>query len=83
MLVELVAALHDGSKLKTRCNGPRGVWGSPPIPEADHLAKVRDCLALKVKDAVAEEIIELASSIERLDGEGVRKLLRLAGCFAA
>ena len=81
MHVELEVELDDGSNVATRCNGPRGVWGSPPIPEADHLAKVRDCLALKVKDAVAEEIIELASSIERLDGEGVRKLLRLAGCF--
>jgi 2-methylcitrate dehydratase PrpD len=82
MHVDLRVELADGQVLETRCNGPRGKWGTPPITEAEHLVKVRDCLATRLPEAKAEEIVALARRIDDLDPAGVRQLLRLAGCFA-
>jgi aconitate decarboxylase len=80
MYVELSVELDNGRMLMTRCNGPRGKWGTPPIGDAEHLIKVRDCLATRFQPAAAESIIELAQNIDDLDEAGVRRLMRLAGC---
>ena len=82
MHVLLRVELHGGRVLETRCNGPRGKWGTPPISEAEHLVKVRDCLATKIEPATAEQIIGLAQRIDNLDAADVRGMMRLAGCFA-
>jgi aconitate decarboxylase len=79
MHVELRVELADGRVLHTRCDGPRGIWGSPPITEADHLVKVRDCLGRVLPEAQAEQLIGLAREVDALDSDGVRELLRLAG----
>ena len=73
--------LDGGRVLETRCNGPRGKWGTPPISEAEHLVKVRDCLATRLELAAAEVVIGLAQRIDDLDAAGVRRLLQLTGCF--
>src|SRR6185436_19315445 len=77
----LSVELDDGRVLETRCDGPRGKWGTPPISEAEHLVKVRDCLATRLQPAAAERIIELARRIDDLDAAGVRELMHLADCF--
>src|SRR6185295_20287243 len=74
--------LDDGRVLEARCNGPRGKWGTPPISEAEHLVKVRDCLGTRLQPAAAECIIELARRVDDLDAAGMRQLVQLAGCFA-
>jgi aconitate decarboxylase len=79
MHVELRVELTDGRVLHTRCDGPRGIWGSPPITEADHLVKVRDCLGRVLPEAQAEQLIALAREVDALDSDGVREMLRLAG----
>jgi aconitate decarboxylase len=81
MYVDLSVELDSGRILKTRCNGPRGKWGTPPIGDAEHLVKVRDCLATRFQPAAAESIIELAQNIDDLDEVGVRRLMQVAGCF--
>jgi aconitate decarboxylase len=81
MYVDLSVELDSGRVLKTRCNGPRGKWGTLPIGEAEHLLKVRDCLATRLPPAAAETIIELASNIDDLDDAGMRRLMQLVGCF--
>ncbi len=81
MHVEADVQLADGRTLHTRCNGPRGIWGSPPISEEDHLVKVRDCLATRLPPAPAEELIALARRAEDLDAAEVGRLLTIAGCF--
>ena len=58
MHVLLRVELGGGRVLETRCNGPRGKWGTPPISEAEHLVKIRDCLATRLEPAAAENIIE-------------------------
>jgi aconitate decarboxylase len=78
MHVEARVELADGSVLHTRCNGPRGVWGSPPISDEDHLVKVRDCLSRRLPEEKAEALIDLARRVETLEPAGVRQLLQLA-----
>lgn len=77
MHVVLGVELADGRRLEARCNGPRGKWGTPPIAEAEHLVKVRDCLATKLAPAAAEEAIALARRIDDLDVAGVGRLMQL------
>jgi aconitate decarboxylase len=83
MHVEADVQMDDGRTLHTRCDGPRGIWGSPPISDEDHLVKVRDCLATRLPEAKAEELIALARCTEQLDAGGVRQMLAIAGCFAS
>jgi aconitate decarboxylase len=80
--VLLRVELDGGRVLQTRCNGPRGKWGTPPISEAKHLVKVRNCLATRLAPAAADAVIGLARQIDDLDAAGVRQLMQLAGCFA-
>ena len=80
--VLLRVELEGGGVLETRCDGPRGKWGTPPISEAEHLVKVRDCLATRLETSAVEGVIGLARQIDTLDAAGVRQLMRLAGCFA-
>jgi aconitate decarboxylase len=82
MHVLLRVELEGGAVLETRCNGPRGKWGTPSISEAEHLVKVRDCLATRLEPKTAETIIGLATHIDDLDAGGVGRLMHLAGCFA-
>jgi aconitate decarboxylase len=81
MYVLLRVELDGGRVLETRCDGPRGKWGMPPISEAEHLVKIRDCLATRFEPAAAERIIGLARRIDDLDAAGVREIMQLAGCF--
>ena len=82
MHVLLRVELDGGSVLETRCDGPRGKWGTPPISEAEHLVKIRDCLATRLEPAAVERVIGLVRRIDDLDAAGVRQIMQLAGCFA-
>ena len=77
MHVRLKVELNDGTVLETRCDGPRGVWGQPPISQEAHLVKVRDCLATRLKPEAAERVIALAGAIDTLPADGVRELMSL------
>lgn len=77
MHVETTVRLKDGTTLHARCDGPRGKWGGPPIEDADHLVKIRDCLAVRFDDAKAERVIELAQRIDDLDAAEVGILMAL------
>lgn len=81
MYVLLRVELDGGRVLETRCDGPRGKWGTPPISEAEHLVKIRDCLTTRLEPAAAERVIGLARRIDDLDAAGVREIMQLAGCF--
>ncbi len=77
MHVRLRVELADGSVLETRCDGPRGMWGRPPIDPADHLRKVRDCLSTRLSDGAIDQVIELGGRIDTLDDVGA--LMALVG----
>lgn len=77
MHVETTVRLKDGATLRARCDGPRGKWGGPPIDDADHLVKIRDCLAVRLDDAASERVIALAGRIDDLDASGVKQVVAL------
>jgi aconitate decarboxylase len=79
MHVRLRIELTDGSVLETRCDGPRGMWGQPKIASADHLLKVRDCLATALAPEAAEQCIALASRIDTLEPHEIGTLIQLIG----
>ena len=76
--VDLEIELADGTIVRERCERPRGSWGAEPISEAEHIVKVRDCLAGSLPPAAIDACIELGSRFERLDQNGVRRMLALA-----
>jgi aconitate decarboxylase len=79
MYVDLAVTLDDGRTLETRCQGPRGKWGTPPISEAEHLVKVRDCLSRRLTQSQADDLIAYARRVDELDADGVRRMMQLAG----
>lgn len=80
LYVELEVDLDDGRTLRTRCDGPRGKWGTPPIPEEEHLVKVRDCLSTRLGERDRERLIELAGSFEQLDNRDLREIMKIVSC---
>lgn len=79
MWLEAEVELTDGRVLRTRCDGPPGIWGAAPISEDDHLVKVRDCLARKLPADRVEALIGMARGVETLDAGGVRAMIGLVG----
>ena len=77
MHVRLKVVLNDGTELETVCNGPRGMWGQPPIAEADHLVKVRDCLGTTLGAEAIEKVIGLGSRIDTLTAAQVGTMMGL------
>ena len=77
--VDLEIALADGTAVSERCERPRGSWGAAPISEAEHIVKVRDCLAGSRPASAIDEFIALGRRFEQLDTDGVRRMLALAG----
>ena len=73
--VDLEIELADGTIVRERCERPRGSWGAEPISEAEHIVKVRDCLAGSLAPSAIDECIELGSRFEHLDANGVRRML--------
>ncbi len=76
--VDLEIELADGTMIRARCERPRGSWGAEAISEAEHIVKVRDCLAGSLAPAAIDACMELGSRFEHLDGNGVRRMLALA-----
>jgi 2-methylcitrate dehydratase PrpD len=77
--IDLEIELADGTTIRERCERPRGSWGAAPISQAEHIVKVRDCLAGSLAPPEVDECMELGSRFDELDGNGVRRMLALAG----
>jgi aconitate decarboxylase len=78
MHVEAEVELIDGTLIKTRCDGPKGMWGQPAISDDEHLVKVRDCLSKRLPSDRMERCIALARQIETLGPDGVSELMLIA-----
>lgn len=81
MHVDLHVTLEDGTTFEARCDGPRGIFGSPPISDEEHLGKVRDCLAVGLDRDRADRVVALARSLDRQGEAGVREMIELSGCY--
>ncbi|MBF9235372.1 MmgE/PrpD family protein [Microvirga alba] len=75
---DVAVHMSDGSALHARCSNPRGSWGAEPISLAEHETKVRTCLATFLSGGQIDDVVDMASRIETLDGRELRHLLRLA-----
>jgi aconitate decarboxylase len=82
MYVELEVDLENGETLKTRCNGPRGKWGTPPISVDEHLVKVRDCFDTRLSERDRERVIELGGNLDQLAAKDITEIMGIVACAA-
>jgi 2-methylcitrate dehydratase PrpD len=82
MYVMMEVELDDGAVLKTRCDGPKGKWGTPPISVEEHLVKVRDCLDSRLSQRDRERLIELGGNLEALEPKEVSEVMGIVTCKA-
>ena len=75
---EVTVTLAGGETLTARCSNPRGSWGGEAMTEAEHRAKVENCLATALDRPAITQIIDGAARFEHLDGAALQQLLRLA-----
>jgi len=80
MWVEVAVELYNGQRVTTTCNGPKGFWGLPPLAREEHLVKIRDCLGMRLGKAQTERCIQLVENLDKLESDGVRELIAIAGC---
>jgi 2-methylcitrate dehydratase PrpD len=79
LTIEVVAA---GRTYTHTCTGPRGAWRQPPLTQAEHRAKLEDCLRRGLSQQALSEVLDLLSRFESLEASGVRHLCRLIGAGA-
>lgn len=76
--LDVAVTLQGGEVITARCERPRGSWGAPPITTEELVGKARDCFATFATKEAAETCIASCLELDRLDGVGLRALLRLA-----
>jgi 2-methylcitrate dehydratase PrpD len=76
--LDLEITLASGDIVRTRCERPRGSWGSAPITAEEHRQKARDCLGNYLRPSAVAECIARCEEIDLLDALRMRGLLRLA-----
>lgn len=76
MYVEVHVDLADGTTLSAVCHGPRGSWHAPMV-DADHQAKLDDCLHSKMSTQAAATLLAQLDRLETLDAAAVRSLIGL------
>ena len=76
MYVEVHVDLDDGASLNAVCRGPRGSWNAP-MDDADHQAKLKDCLQYALPEAASVTLLEQLDQIDTLDARGVGSVIAL------
>jgi len=77
-VVDLEVVLEDGTKIVTRCDGPKGSWHGEPLEPGAHEAKVRMCLDCRLNERDRERIIELGNNLEQLENKDLREVMAIA-----
>jgi 2-methylcitrate dehydratase PrpD len=80
MWVEIRIRLDSGRLVTGKCVRPRGAWGSP-VSEQEHLVKARDCIRRVLSEDDTHNLIASLREFDRLNGEGIRALMRTLGGF--
>jgi aconitate decarboxylase len=76
MQVTVEVTLDDGTLHGATCRKPPGTWGEP-IDEAQHRAKLRDCLGVRLDAARADRVLEMLERLEQLAAGQIRELAAL------
>jgi 2-methylcitrate dehydratase PrpD len=78
MQVTVEVVLDDGARHSATCRCAPGGWGAP-VDEAQHRAKLRECLELGLgREAAARALVQLAR-LEKLTARDVAQLASLLG----
>ncbi len=77
-VVDLEVVLEDGTKVVTRCDGPKGSWNGEPLEPGAHAEKLRMCLDCRLNERDRERIIELGSNLEQLENRDLREVMAIA-----
>lgn len=77
MHVEVEVELGDGHRVAACCRAPKGGWGAPPLSEADHVVKLRDCLKRALDDAETARLLALLDRLEEQSARGVGEIIGL------
>lgn len=80
MWVDVEVELAGGQRLTSRCQGPKGFWGFPPLTREEHLTKVRNCLRARLSLEKMERVILFTEALDELEGDGIRELMATVGC---
>jgi aconitate decarboxylase len=59
------------------CTGPQGAWGQPPLTDAEHDVKLRDCLGRGLEQEAVDELLGLLHRLEALDAGAIRRVCEL------
>jgi aconitate decarboxylase len=80
MWVDVKIELASGERIIERCAKPNGAWGKP-IPEDEHLAKIRDCMGTVFDGATIENCISTMQRFDMLESADLRTLIHTLGNF--
>jgi aconitate decarboxylase len=72
-----VEVVSSGRTHVHTATGPKGAWGQPPLTDAEHEVKVRDCLGRGLEGGAAEEVLRLLRNLENLDSSGLKRICDL------
>jgi aconitate decarboxylase len=61
------------------CAGPKGAWGQPPLGDAEHEVKLRECLQRGLASEDADEVLDLLGRLEVLDASRLNRVSALIG----
>ena len=76
MHMKVEATLNDGSLHTGVCHKPPGTWGEV-IDEAQHRAKISDCLRVRFDADKTVRVIAAFEKLETLDASQLQALLAL------
>lgn len=78
MQVTVAVTLADGATVSRTCAKPPGFWGEP-VDDAQHAAKLRDCLSARLDGAAIDAVLDGVGRLERLSTGEVHGLMSLLG----
>jgi aconitate decarboxylase len=72
--IEVVSSgrTHTGT-----ATGPKGAWGQPPLTDAEHEVKLRDCLGRGLERRSVDEVLVLLRKLQELDSPGLKRICEL------
>ncbi len=79
MHVVVEITMNDGTVVSRTCRRPPGAWGEP-VNEAQHGAKIRDCLGVRLNAARVNRMLELLDNLENLTAQEIKALSALLAC---
>jgi len=79
MHVVVEVTLNDGKVVSRTCLRPPGAWGEP-VNAAQHGAKIRDCLSVRLSETKVNRVLALLDNLENLATPELKELPALLAC---